>query len=354
MKNYNYNHIQKLITAILLIVVFTNYSFATPSNVTKSIFDELSYQEELEVTMEMDMNAVFGNRRNTDKHPTTFSYLDKNGNAQSWNIKVKLRGKYRRTRCEAMAPLKLNFKKDDLKAAGLAKFDDMKLVNHCVMNKKEAKELLVKEYLAYKIYNQISDKSFRVQFLKITYKDVVTGNEKIQWGFLIEDTAELRARINAKKVKVEYNLPRENFNEEELLTASLFQYMIGNSDWSTGRVHNVKLVQSNSKLIIIPYDFDFSGLVKASYVKLDSELGLTSKTDRIYLGFEEDIIQTPETLEIFYNKKEIIIKTIKDCKMTSAKNRREMTRYINSFYDNIDNLKLPKTKYSASTEMRMK
>lgn len=351
----NLNNFITIIQVVFLFVVTVTNSYATPTIKESSIFDELSYQEELEVTLEMDMNAVFENRRNEEKHSTIFSYIDRNGNPKSWNINVKLRGKFRRTKCEAMAPLKLNFKKDDLKAAGLAKFDDMKLVNHCVADKKEAKEFLVKEYLAYKIYNQLSEESFRVQFLKITYKDSKTGSENIQWGFLIEDTAEMRARINAEKIKKEYNIPRENYNEKELLTASLFQYMIGNADWSHGKIHNVKLVKKNSKITIVPYDFDFSGLVKASYTRVNTELGMTDKIERVYLGFETDVIQTPETLELFYNKKDSIVKTIKDCKLLSGRGRRGMIRYINEFYDDIDNIKLPSVnEIESSIGMRTK
>ena len=351
----NLNNFITIIQVVFLFIVTVTSSYATSTIKESSIFDELSYQEELEVTLEMDMNAVFGNRRNDDKHPTTFSYLDKNGIQKSWNINVKLRGKFRRIKCEAMAPLKLNFKKDDLKAAGLAKFDDMKLVNHCVADKQEAKEFLVKEYLAYKIYNQLSEESFRVQFLKITYKDSKTGSEKIQWGFLIEDTAEMRARINAEKIEKIYNTPRDSYNEKELLTASLFQYMIGNADWSHGKIHNVKLVKKNSKITIVPYDFDFSGLVKASYTRINTELGMTSTVDRIYLGFETDVIQTPETLELFYNKKNSIVKTIKNCKLLPARDRRGMIRYINNFYIDIDNIKLPNgNKIETSMGMRAK
>ena len=106
-------------------------------------------------------------KRNTEKHPAVFSFTDQSGAVQTWNIKVNLRGKFRRTRCENLAPLKLNFKKSELKAAGLAKFDDMKLVTHCMSSKSDAKALLQKEYLAYRLYNELTENSYRVQLLKI-------------------------------------------------------------------------------------------------------------------------------------------------------------------------------------------
>lgn len=339
---------KNIVSLVILLLLTTFQSFAN-NNEVPSIFNELSYQEILEVTLEMDMDAVFTNRRNKDKHKAVFTYLDKNNTTQTWNINVALRGRFRRTRCEGMAPLKLNFKKGDLKEAGLAKFDDMKLVTHCVGDKKEAKRLLTKEYLSYKIFNQISEESFRVQFLKINYKDSKTGNIDEQWGILIEDTAELRARINAEKAKKLYNLKRELFHVDAYKTVAFFQYMIGNPDWSSNRVHNVKLLTKGEKYIIVPYDFDFSGIVGAPYASISPELPIKSNKDRIYLGFHEDLENYEATIQLFSMKKEQILNTVRDSDVLSKKSRREMIKYINSFYKEIENINYPTYTVSPST-----
>lgn len=325
---------------VFLLLLLTNLAFAN-SKELPSIFDELSYQETMEVTLEMDMNAVFGNRRNNEKHKTIFSYQDKNGATQTWDINVKLRGRFRRTRCEGLAPLKLNFKKGDLKAAGLSKYDDMKLVTHCVADKKEAKQLLVKEYLAYKIFNHISEESFRVQFLKINYKDSKTGAIDEQWGILIEDTAELRARIQAEKSDKLYNLERDKFNLDTYKKVAFFQYMIGNKDWSSNRLHNVKLLNKSGKYIIVPYDFDFSGIVDAPYATISDELNIENNKDRVYLGFGEDLENFEATIQFYNLKKETLLQMIKDCELLSRKDRREIVRYLKSFYKNIEQIHYP-------------
>ena len=331
---------KNILNVLILLFLVTIQGFANANDVP-SIFDELSYQETLEVTLEMDMEAVFANRRNKEKHKTVFTFIDKNNLTQTWNINVTLRGRYRRTRCEGMAPLKLNFKKRDLKEAGLAKFDDMKLVTHCVANKKEAKRLLAKEYATYKIFNQISEESFRVQFLKINYKDSKTGTIDQQWGILIEDTAELRARINVEKTKKLFNLDREFFHIDAYKTVAFFQYMIGNPDWSSNRVHNVKLLTKGEKYIIVPYDFDFSGIVDAPYASVNSELQIASNKDRIYLGFQEDLENYEETIQLYSSKKEDMLNVIRDCDVLTRKSRREMIKYINSFYGDLENINYP-------------
>lgn len=347
-----YNRVKKTfidtlnITLLLLLTIVNGFS---NNKENPSIFDKLSYQETVEVTLEMDMEAVFGDRRSNTKNKAVFSYNDEDGIVQNWNIKVALRGRFRRTQCEGMAPLKLNFKKGDLVKAGLSKFDDMKLVTECVEDEKEAKQLLVKEYLAYKIFNQISEESFRVQFLKINYKDSKTGSIDEQWGILIEDTAELRARINVEKGEKLYNLERENFHVDSYKTAAFFQYMIGNPDWSSNRIHNVKLLSKNDKYIIVPYDFDFSGLVGAPYATINTEYQMKSNKDRIYLGFQEDLENYDEVTFFFSLKKEAILQTIRDCDLLTRKNRREMIKYIKSFYDDIEDISYPSFTVSSST-----
>lgn len=306
-----------------------------------SIFDELQYQEMVEVNLELNTSEAFGDRKNQDKHEAIFSYQDQLGKLQTWNIKVEQRGRFRRMKCENLPPLKLNFKKRDLAEAGLIEFDDMKLVTHCVNDAKEAKQLLVKEYLAYKIYNQITNLSFRVQFVKINYKDVLSGKVDTQYGILIEDAAQLRDRINAEKDDKAYNLNPEKYNTNQVKAVALFNYMIGNSDWSIQEMRNVKVLVKDGQHILVPFDFDFAGLVDAPYVRLRPEHRLASSKERIFLGFRDDASDLKSARRFFKHKRIAIIKTIEDCSIISSKDQREMIRYINSFYDGNNVMKLP-------------
>jgi hypothetical protein len=335
---------------IFALVLVANFSLANSnSGIYNSIFDQMNYQEMLQVDLKLDMEEVFGNRRNEDKHPAVLSFNDQAGVAQTWNIKVALRGKFRRTRCDNLAPLKLYFDKDDLFDAGLAKFNDLKLVNQCMDDSKDLKQLLVREYLAYKLYNQITDESFRVQFLKINYVDQQTGKSKVQYGFVIEDTAQLRARINVLKIEKQYNIRQEKYNQDQVKLMSVFQYMIGNPDWSLDRNHNVKIFLQEDKLIAIPYDFDFSGIVDAPYVLLNQELGIVTQKERVFLGFETHAADLSKEFDIFSNKRSLLIQTVKDCQTLKGRNRRGMVKFINSFFDETDIFRLPLQKNKVPT-----
>jgi len=333
--------------AILLVA---NFSFANPiSNINNSIFDIMHFQEMLEVDIKLNMDEVFEERNNRDKHKAVFSFNDKNGVLQMWKIKVALRGKFRRTKCDNLAPLKLHFDKGDLFDSGLAKYDDLKLVNQCMDTSRDPKQLLLREYLAYKLYNQITEESFRVQFLKINYIDSETGKTKQQYGFIIEDTAQLRARINALKIEKQFNVKQSKYNQDQIKLMSVFQYMIGNPDWSIARNHNLKVLLQEDKLIGIPYDFDFSGIVDAPYVRINPDLGVANQRERVFLGFENHVSDLAKELQILSNKKIRLIKTIKDCKNLKGRNRREMVKFINSFFDESESFKLPMEKKKVPT-----
>ena len=325
---------------LFLFTFLASALFAQSEPKSKSIFDEMSYKEVLTVTLKADFALVDSSRRTNDKNPAVFTFEDENGVNQSWNVKLTTRGNFRRLKCE-MAPLKINFKKKELKAAGLAKFDDMKLVTHCVSNKAEARALLQKEYLAYKLYNEITHYSYRVQLLKINYIDVNTGKKTKHWAFLIEDTAELRKRIDATaKVENNLSLPRDTFHDGLLKIASIFQYMIGNADWDLNVGRNVKYLIKNGKVIPVPYDFDFSGLVNAPYAIPNPNFGIPTVKTRIFLGYKEDMEKLKTTLAYFKTKRLDILKTVDAFKVLDLTKREEIIYYLDSFYATINHIVL--------------
>jgi len=333
------------ITLIIGLLLVQGQSFALGNQEgdpekKESIFDQLQYQEILHVKLEFDL-ALADQRRSEEFFPAVFSFEDESKQEQTWNIKMKVRGKFRRLKCNEMPPLKLDFKKKDLEAAGLSKFDEMKLVTYCVEEEEIAKQLLLKEFLAYKLYNEISEESFRVQLLKITYVDRETGAKKKQYGFLIEDTSELRARLGYKKWENPLGLNASTIDSENLKTVALFEAMIGNADWNYENGHNIKVMNKNGKAICVPYDFDFSGMVKAPYVTLDSKLGQKTLNDRIYLADPSDLDNMEDLFSSFENKKDVFIQIVKDLKYLNYDSKRETIQYLNDFLKREIELQVP-------------
>lgn len=333
-----------LIMAILFSEILSAKTLQNVPVVAKeSLFDLINEEDFKEVNLEFDLDSLLRDRRNTNSFKGILTFEDHNGQLQSWKTKVKIRGKFRRFRCTEMPPLKLSFKKKSLMEAGLALHNDFKLVTQCIEDEKEARALLLKEFLAYKMYNELTDMSFRVQFLKINFKDIHSGRTESQWGFIIEDTAELRARLTAEKCSQKFGLNPAQFNEQQFKTMALFQYMIGNLDWDAyKKVHNVKVIDKDGILFAIPYDFDFSALVFAPYATLNPNYQQESLLDRMYLGHPDQLEDMAAVKQLFETKKTNIIQLVKNTKELNRDDRRTMLNYLHSFYKNIDDIQLPK------------
>ena len=307
----------------------------------QSIFDVMNHTEVLELTLEANINDLTTNR-NTEEYQAGFvRFADGEEMEQAWKIKVRPRGKYRRRICE-MPPLKLKFKKAELEMAGLSKFNDLKLVTHCAENKTDAKEWLMKEYLTYKLYNELTPNSFRVQLVRITYIDIPTGEKRKNWGFLIEDKDQVADRMGAETCDCN-NLDKSqlNVNSEELMT--VFQYMIGNEDWDLTMVRNLKMFKkANGEIIPVPYDFDFTGIVNAGYAIPNASYGMSKVVDRAYFGtsqMEEDLSGTMRYLKM---KRKDLISIVKNFKILNVANRATIVNYLESFYQTDDFVKVEK------------
>lgn len=325
---------------ILIGLLQPTMGLATDSATKQSIFDLMNYKEVLQVELETDIQNLQDNRRFTDYQAATLRFKDGADEWQKWDLKVRIRGNYRRIHCSEMPPLKLNFKKSSLKAAGLSKHDDLKLVTHCIEDKQLAQDLLMREYLAYKMYNELTDNSFRVQLLKITYKDQKSGKKIKQWGFVIEDTAQLKDRIDAENCEKCLNSSIEEFDAENAKLVAMYQYVVGNSDWDIHNGRNIKLLRQKGKVIAVPYDFDFTGVVNAPYAVANPNYQMKFVRDRIYLGFEELLAQMHNTLFYLEGKQKQMITVVKRFKHLPYNSRVDIIDYLEVYFDHMEDIQM--------------
>lgn len=308
---------------------------------TSSIFDIMHHQEVLDITIEADLDSLKNSRRTDDYQKAYLTFKNKNKQQEGWKMKLRTRGKFRRQVC-TMPPLKMKFKKAELALAGLNEYNDMKLVTHCVESKEEAKALLMKEYLTYQMYGELSEYSYRTQLVRITYLDIKSGKKQKNWGFLIEDTAQLANRIEAEKCDCWGNTPKE-FHHGSAELVALFQYMIGNEDFKIESMKNVKVFRKDGQLIPVPYDFDFSGLVDASYAIPNIDYELQAVTDRIYLGSPESLLELHSMQSLFYAKEKEIKTVVTKFKKLDTNTKIAMVNYLDEFFENMEVMNLPKS-----------
>lgn len=310
----------------------------------KSIFDVFAQKEMLEVTLKTDLAFLIENRKKETDQPATISYINEAGQEVSYDIEITPRGKYRRRICD-FPPLKLKFSKPVLTGQGLSGHNDLKLVTHCVENKTTGNEQLLKEFLAYRLYNLLTDKSYRVQLLQITYVDSngKAGKQK-RYGFLIEDTDEMAERLGGLECDQCMNPQPATLDAGSERLMAVFQYMIGNTDWSLQMGRNVKIVQPVTGTgTLVPYDFDFSGLVNPSYARINTNVGLTTTRERLYLGYPAKDEDLWSTINFIRSKREDLIREIRSFKLLTTNSRLEMVAYIDEFFEIVTQLESART-----------
>jgi hypothetical protein len=212
------------------------------------------------------------------------------------------------------------------------------MVTHCNSGNET---YLFKEYLIYKIYNILTDYSFRARLLKVNYINTRKESKPVNtYAFIIEPEEFLTERIAGRPVERQ-NLSLADMKQESADRMAIFNYMIGNTDWAVPNLHNVKIYSipfsENPGLgIVIPYDFDYSGLVNASYAVPHEDLPIQSVQQRYYMGICRTEQEYLKALKEFSDKKDEIYKTILDFPYLSERTRRDMVKYLNEFYSQFD------------------
>jgi hypothetical protein len=309
------------------------------SGKSQTIFEQLSKGGEvLEATIRTDLAELIDNRRREDYQPAELIVKNEFGKEDKWAVEVKPRGKFRRRVCD-FPPFTLKFPKETLTLHGFNRdYNKLKLVTHCIEDKFPGEENLLKEFLTYRLYNELTPKSYRVRLVRITYVDSKGKISKFKRNaFFIEDTDEMAHRLGGIENETMNQGPDVVSAHDENLMA-LFQYMIGNEDWSAQMLRNVKLVKPDNggRMILVPFDFDFAGLINTSYAIPNVDYGLTSVRQRAYIGWEapDDIFQA--TIQTFLNKKQKLIAIVDDFDHLSRAGRKDVIQYMESFYMQIE------------------
>lgn len=260
----------------------------------------------------------------------------------SRSVRIKARGDFRRQYCQ-LSPFWLNIKRPEskdtthLESADTTRsqMDKIKIVTHCRENT-QYDNYVLREYLAYKIYNLLSPVSFRVRLIRMTYVDTGRKDKKTEhWSFMIEPEGMLAERFGAVVVKND-QLNMQLMNPDEFDLVALYIYMIGNSDFSiTGR-HNAKILGmpgfGSKGYTPVPYDFDYSGLVDAYYAVPGEKLGIESVRDRYFLGLCREDESYLKAIDSINNHREEILELINSFPYLDEKEKEDLIGYLESYF----------------------
>lgn len=321
-----------------IFLISSSFLFASNDQPAKpSIFDLVVQDEILQATLKTDFSSLIDNKLKTSEYyPGLFSFVDETGKRNEFPVKVKARGKFRRKKCE-FPPMKLKFKKDYLLSSGLDTFNKLKLVTHCLDDLSGDASNLEKEFLAYKIYNELSEQSFRVQLIKVKYMDETGKRKPINtFAFLIEEDEQVANRLGGTLCQC-FGQPEERFERVQVAKVALFNYMIGNSDYDFKRAKNLKMIEMpDGKLTAIPYDFDHSAFVYPPYLNFERMEG----TEREFKAFSLTADDDAEIKDLFFSNKDKILAMIKEFKYSTRREKVDMRRYVKEFYELLSHMDL--------------
>jgi len=314
-------------------------SLIGPVSDTVETLDFFDTDEPLELTLKYDITSFVKQKHKGEYLDAVLIIYSGENDSIVKNIRLKARGNFRRGHC-FFPPIYLNFKTDPIEHGELEGIKKIKLVTHC-SNSKAYQAYVLKEYLAYKMYNLLTDYSFRVKLLKINYID--TGKKQrnyVHQGFLIEPIELIEKRTNSIEVdgKMISGLTVMN---PEMDRVSMFEYMIANTDWRVKGGHNMKYLKSlewvTTKVIPVPYDFDYSGMVNASYAIPQEWTSIKEVTQREYLGYcRDDEDAYLQAVEPFLQNKDDIFMIIEDCQYLSEREKKGLRSFIEGFYDEVE------------------
>lgn len=297
----------------------------------QTIFQKMGAYQQMEITLNFD--SILASRRSDIEQPAQIKLSGGDQMDLSLKLKVRPRGKYRRLRCD-WPPLRLNFSNSQLKGLNVYhKYDKIKLVTHC-KNDAKAAQTLLKEYWTYKMYNDVSDNSFRVHLLEVTYIDAADAARRMEsYAFVIENNQEMAHRIDGKLVE------GVGFKPDALAVDTyqdmvLFNFMIGNTDWKISTQKNLKLVRHKNRelLTIVPYDFDGSKIVNPTYLDI-------VVNNAIFSGTFKDMASLQKSIEKFKRLEKKEFTNFKSCEILNKSDKNAMNMLIKEFFRAIKHKK---------------
>ena len=321
---------------LLLLAFYLLGKTVAAQNVEKPLFERLYSIDSLNIVLEMEAKKMMKDRESDLWYPAEMEVFRGGELVFRQSVEVKTRGKSRREIC-AFPPVKIRFSGTAALPDTLAEIPVIKLVSTC-NNTEESERIVLKEYLMYQLFNQITDESFRVKLVNIQFKE--KSNKRIYHettAFLLEDEASLAKRLNGTIIHPKVMSPA-GVDTLSMDRISVFQFMIGNTDWAVYNLHNIRAIRQPElrRVIAIPYDFDYAGAVDASYAMPGMGIPIIDVKQRYYIGLCRPEADMQRVFLLFKQKKGTLLNTCDELTALSAKERLAVSDYINSFFTLLD------------------
>jgi len=302
------------------------------------------------LTIRAPLEEIFEHRQeDSDEYPGTVTVTTPG--ADTLDVEIRTRGRTRlSSRICRFPPLRLDFPRSRVAGTLFEGQNRLKLVTHCQDDREEYEQYVLLESLVYRVYNLLTDLSFRVRLARVTYEDTGGDRETVtRYGFLIEDVEAVAARTGWSYLATPV-VPPDVVDPGNLALAEVFQYLIGNTDWSAFKAdagsneccHNMKPIGGPAgPVFTLPYDFDVSGLLNTRYANRLfrgnlEELGLKNVRERRFRGLCRSAPYWPEIFGRLNERRADIEALFRGQENLDPEVLEDRLEYIADFYDVIN------------------
>jgi ATP:ADP antiporter, AAA family len=293
--------------------------------------------EPINVMLEADLKSLCrrdGPKRCEDT-PAAVTFRDSGGAEHRIDATLRVRGKWRADASHCAVP-PLFVVVDDAADRATILGDHptvLPLTTHCREKPSAYEQYVLKEYLAYRLYALLTDQSLRVQLARITYRNSARRGRNVErFALFVEHFDALAARLGGEIIDPD-DVDLADADPRALTRLELFQYMIGNTDWSIAAGHNiVHLRAADGSIIPVPYDFDFSGLVNALYAGPPPQLPIRTVTQRLFRGYCRSDVSSEDLFDELADRQADAQRLVAETPGLDARHRNEVARFLEGFF----------------------
>jgi hypothetical protein len=325
------------LTPFSFVVITTALFWASSATAVEALFDSSS-------VLELSIHAPFSRLdRSSEGHGSVEGRIELQDGV-SIPVTLSRYGLSRLQMCTT-PPLKVDIGDEDSRGTPFEGIRSVRLVPPCLTEASFDRYILL-EYLVYRSWAIIGEPAVGVRLVSCRFQDSEKpAHYSIGLSFLMEDIGEAAARHGRTWLDIEtQSVP--DLKPEQCAVFALFQFMVGNTDWSAVAsaagercCHNVAVfgAEDDPHNLLLPFDFDQSGLVNAPYAAPNRQLPIRFVTQRIYRGFCLHNAEVPAAVAVFNAKRPELEDLFNDEGLPDKKARKRAWKYIESFYDTINN-----------------
>lgn len=327
---------------LLIAITCFLFSFETQKRDSKHLITSeenglFDSDEILTITLKGSIKELMNDRgEKPTNHPFVITYTKADSSQINLPVEIKTRGHFRKQKGNCQyPPLSIQFSKNGSSSSIFNGQTKLKLVMPCAGD-----EYVVREWLVYKIYNLVTPQSFKARLVQVKLEDPKAKKQPSPfYGILLEEEKQMAARNKA--AVIEQKLKPEQTEPNSFLRMAVFQYLIGNTDWSVQYLQNIKLLKTNSPFpVTVPYDFDHAGIVNTPYAHPAEELLMSSIRERRYRGYCVSDLKVFNDVIAQYSKlKDDIYRLYTSNTLLDSKYIKSTTKYLDEFYATINNPK---------------